>query len=121
MTALRPPHGVNQLIEIVGDDAAIALVRAHGGGRLYVPASPRPKLVDLIGAAAAERLCRARGGEDIEIPLWRRGVYGYLRDRLGLSQAAAARTAGVTARTARNWDHGDTARLADKLQPSLFD
>ena len=120
MDQLRPPHGVNQLIEIVGEDATIALVRAHGGGRLYVPASPRPKLVDLIGAAAAERLCRARGGEDITIPLWKRGVYDYYRNRMGLSQEAAGRKAGIARRTAQNYDAGGGASLSDKLQLDLF-
>ncbi|MEQ8605166.1 MAG: helix-turn-helix transcriptional regulator [Marivibrio sp.] len=120
MTA-RPPHGANQLIEIVGEKLAIEMLRRYGGGRLYVPRKAAGSdLAREVGLAAAEKLSRAFGGDEITVPLWKRGVYAYYRDREGLSQEAAARKAGIARRTAQNWESGAAASLSDKLQPDLF-
>lgn len=117
---IHRPHGVNQLVEIAGEEAAMALVREHGGGRVYVPQRPEGSaLAATVGVDAARKLAEARGGETLEIPLWKRGVYAYHR-RQGWSQARAARAAGVTDRTARNWDNGTARSLADALQDDLF-
>lgn len=61
---------LNELIEAVGEDAALKLIRAFGGTRLYVPHSPEANdlLASTIGYYAATRLARIYGGDRVDVP-----------------------------------------------------
>ena len=62
------PPLARELAECLGIDATLALVRALGGTRVYVPASPGEDLVELLGAYAATALCEQFTGESLDIP-----------------------------------------------------
>ena len=71
---LKSPRGrcsiLSELIAIVGEEAALKLVRAFGGTRLYVPHSPEPNdlLASTIGHFAATKLARIYGGDRVDVP-----------------------------------------------------
>jgi DNA-binding NarL/FixJ family response regulator len=97
----------------------LALIEAHGGTRLYIPAQPNQgqALARLVGLEAAWRLARAHGGETVKVPLARHWRIRVLRER-GLSYAAIARALGTTESAVHR--HLQAARLT-AAQPSLFD
>lgn len=72
--SLKSPRGrcsiLNELIETVGEEATLKLIRAFGGTRLYVPQSPEPNdlLASTIGHFAATRLARIYGGDRVDVP-----------------------------------------------------
>jgi len=61
---------LEELVELVGDDGAAALIEQFGGTRLYVPYTPKKKdtLTMSIGMAAAVKLARIFGGDRVDIP-----------------------------------------------------
>jgi hypothetical protein len=61
---------LGELIEVVGEDATLKLIRAFGGTRLYVPHSPEPNdpLSCAIGHFAALKLARIYGGDRVDVP-----------------------------------------------------
>jgi hypothetical protein len=61
---------LSEMIEIIGEEAALQLIRAFGGTRLYVPHSPEPNdmLASAIGLAAAIKLARVYGGDRLDVP-----------------------------------------------------
>lgn len=60
------------LLSTLGEDDFFALVEAHAGVRLYVPADPaRSELPATIGIDAAYRLAKAYPGGYIRVPLAR--------------------------------------------------
>ncbi len=73
LTDLSPR--LRELVEIIGLPAAVKLIEARGGTRLYVPrkAEEDRLLVRLIGRPAAAKLMRRYGGDVIELD---RGVRG---------------------------------------------
>jgi hypothetical protein len=92
---------LGELIEIVGEEAALKLVGAFGGTRLYVPQLPdaNDALANLIGLSAAQRLARIYGGDRVDVPnpTARRVRILELRNT-GLSADAIARELGCTRR-----------------------
>lgn len=61
-----------ELLEMLGEDAFLALVEARGGIRLFVPEDPTDsQLIDIIGGQAAHRLARKYGRCYIKVPLAR--------------------------------------------------
>ncbi|MTW19111.1 hypothetical protein GJ689_23205 [Rhodoplanes serenus] len=95
MTPLAPPPEVMRLAEVIGEPAALALIEAFPGLRIYVPRSPTERIMAAIGAEAAAQLARAYGGEYLKVPAakqWRVTIY---RTR-GLSYADIARRVGST-------------------------
>ncbi len=86
------------LLELLGEEAFFALVEAHAGIRLYVPADPhRSKLPETIGHDAALRLARAYPGGYIRVPLAREfRTVRYTRS--GMTNSEIARRLGVTER-----------------------
>ncbi len=86
------------LLAMLGEKAFFALVEAHAGIRLYVPADPhRSQLPETIGYDAALRLARAYPGGYIRIPLAR--VFRTIQyTRSGMSNSEIARRLGVTER-----------------------
>jgi hypothetical protein len=69
----KPPAQVEPYIEVIGHDAALALVETFGGVRVYIPKDPPADspVVKAIGMEAAVRLGRALGGESPRIPVAR--------------------------------------------------
>lgn len=118
------PGELRAIAELIGLPAALRLVEARGGRRLYVPAGVAPEhaLVQIVGEAAAAELCRAYAGECLEIP---RAV-GYatavrnadIRQRRsqGVSQSTLAGEHRLTERQIRNIQGGG----ADDRQEGLF-
>jgi Mor family transcriptional regulator len=75
MTSEQMASGILQdLVELIGHQAAIELVRAMGGRRLKIPATisdaePHHPLVFIVGLTAAQKLADAYGGaEAIDLP-----------------------------------------------------
>ncbi|MDC7787988.1 winged helix-turn-helix transcriptional regulator [Rhodoplanes sp. TEM] len=90
-----PPPEVMRLAEVIGVPAALALIEAFPGLRVYVPKAPTERIVSAIGTAAAAQLARAYGGEYLKVPSakpWRVAIY---RGR-GLSYAEIARRTGLS-------------------------
>jgi hypothetical protein len=97
MTETLPPptEEVRRIVQIVGAEAALTLVEAYGGTRLFVPKTPTENHIALLGDGSAKALSQAWGGEYIKVPLgraWRVLVY----NARGLSYAETARKAGCS-------------------------
>ncbi len=92
---------LDELIEAIGEPAALKLVESFGGVRVYVPQMPEPEdvLSQLIGTEATLKLAQIYGGERLELPHpnSRRGKILSLR-RMGLSVDSIALQAGCTRR-----------------------
>lgn len=56
-----------QLVEVIGEESAIALCRSFGGVDYYVPKKPNEELLSIIGNSAWE-LCAEFPGIDITLP-----------------------------------------------------
>lgn len=64
------PQSAAEIVEVVGVEAALRLVEAWGGIRLYVP-QQMPEdhlLVSTLGRAEADQLADRYGGETVQIP-----------------------------------------------------
>ncbi len=90
------------------NDSCLALVRAYGARRLYVPKRLHPlhRLCQLLGHEHAARLSAARGGEYLAIPQlsgWKRSnrnaILASVRATEGLSHEAIANKYRVSRRT----------------------
>lgn len=99
------------IAEAAGLEAALAIAKAHGGCRVYVPKPDWLEkgnsgwLVDLLGRESAIRVAECYGGENIVLPMGpsRRSALNYFRvedaRRRGLTTNAIARELGVGRRT----------------------
>jgi DNA-binding NarL/FixJ family response regulator len=60
MNSTLPPAvgDVARLADLIGLEAALALIEAYGGTRVYIPHEPTEWLTDLVGAPAAGRQWR---------------------------------------------------------------
>lgn len=89
------PHELHWLSNVIGAEATVALIEAHGGTRLYVPKKPEGSgLETTLGAKAAAALATQFGGESPRIPVareWRVRVYHHR----GLSYTAIAKKLGL--------------------------
>ena len=92
---------LEELVSLIGKDAAAKLIDIFGGTRLYVPHSPHDDdlLTGSLGAEAALKLASIYGGDRIEVPnpTPRRARILELRET-GCSVDAIARTLGCTRR-----------------------
>jgi hypothetical protein len=61
-TTLLPPVA-QRLVEHLGLDQALAVIRAYARLPLYVPHAPTAELAAAVGESAAAALCREFGGE----------------------------------------------------------
>ncbi len=109
------PHGLRQLIDCAGSEAAEAILLAHGGTWLNVPRKAAVSALErLVGADAAAALCRRYGGERLLVPqakqwlAWR----GFER---GEPIQEIARRLRVDRRTVQRWHGGQTESLGAKL------
>ncbi|WP_153116044.1 Mor transcription activator family protein [Rhodocyclus tenuis] len=115
------PGELRAIAEIIGIPAALRLVEARGGRRIYFPAGVDAdhQLVKLIGQAPAEALCQAYAGERLEIPR----ALGYVRAvrnahimqsrAQGISQSALAGEHQLSERHIRNIERcaGDDGQM----------
>ncbi|MCL1618355.1 hypothetical protein HF908_08750 [Ralstonia pseudosolanacearum] len=107
--SLLPPV-VQALVDLIGFDATMALVRAFGGTVLWIPKGTRAggatyeSIAEIIGAEATDQLIRRYGGDRISIARcqrlmtvdrWRRIVADFER---GDSAAEIARRHRITER-----------------------
>lgn len=100
MSALPPPtEDVAPLVELIGEEAALRLLEARGGVRVYVadPAEGR-SLADIVGLDAAAAMRRKYGSTRIKLPVgrqWRVLCY----KAMGLSRPKIALRAGCSETT----------------------
>lgn len=52
------PKSARALVEAIGEEHALAVIKAFGGRPLYVPNQPTPELIAAVGEPAAVALCR---------------------------------------------------------------
>ncbi|WP_374631794.1 hypothetical protein [Ferrovibrio sp.] len=109
------PHGLRQLIDCAGSDAAEAILLAHGGTWLNVPKRAAGSALErLVGIDAAAALSHRHGGERLLVPqanqwlAWR----GFGR---GEANQDIARRLRVDRRTVQRWRGGQTESLGSKL------
>lgn len=108
------PPEIARLIDMIGEEATLRFVEAHGGTRVHIRLgrTSRNGLADLLGAAAASALAEAFGGEYLRVPLAKRWRAQHYR-RQGLSYAAIARRLGCSDVTVWEYLHDRaTAQLA---------
>lgn len=91
------------LVGVIGETAAVALVVLFAGTRLYVPGRVKDghAITLAIGQDAAQSLCTSYGGTTIRIPLGRELRAKHYRDQ-GLSNARIAARLGLTEGGVRN-------------------
>lgn len=101
---IRPPPEVAWIIEAAGEKAALDLVSAFGGSRVYFPRRPKPTspVAQAVGLEAARSLGAAVGQEYRKIPLVRRWRALHLR-AAGLGYAEIARTLVVDESAVAAW------------------
>lgn len=105
------PGVLDEIAEVAGLPAAIAIAARTGGTRVYIPARAEDDhwLVDCVGRRAADKICTRFAGERIDMPLYHGGAYPQLRraiakrihdlDQAQLSSRQVAQQVGVTQRT----------------------
>lgn len=66
----RLPAVVRELVELIGVDEALALLRARGGAPLYIAQDPQAAgvLRESLSPTAVAALCRAWGGDTLRLP-----------------------------------------------------
>lgn len=93
------PASVRDLVEVIGLDAALAIVEARGGVRLYVPeaATVDHWLAGLIGLEALAALTEVYAREEIDVPRCA-GALRALREREIVAEAEAGASNAELAR-----------------------
>lgn len=91
MTAFAPPtDDVARLVEIIGPEAAMRLIEARGGTRVYLSDAGEGRTVsDIVGVDAAAKLNAIYGRDKFKVPLardWR--VLCYRQQGLSYRQMA---------------------------------
>ncbi len=125
---LHLPPKLNEIAEVAGLVAAVAIAEARGGTRVHFPARAPDGhwLVELVGREAADKLCehfRARpaGGSEVLIPVGPKNFYARARRRAlelrgAKPVAQIALDLGVTQRVVFKW----FADVPDTRQGVLF-
>lgn len=97
--AFPAPAEIHWLSDVVGADAALGMIEAHGGTRVYVPKDINQNSAARLALPlpAARRMAEAYGGEHILVPIaraWRVRLYR----AAGMTYPAIARRLGITER-----------------------
>lgn len=84
---------IDQLIQLVGEDLTIRLLRAYGGQQKNIPRQPLPEhwLTTLLGLEAASLLCFRFGGDRLQLPRGLR-LLNKIRDQRICDRRAEGRT-----------------------------
>lgn len=87
----------DELIDLIGKEAVIALADEYAGTRLYVPnvAKEGQKLVPVIGYEAASKMGKRYGRASLRIPLFRELRAMHYREQ-GMSNGKIAVRLGLT-------------------------
>lgn len=107
---------LEELVDAIGQQAALQLLAQHGGTRLYIPAHPGPDhaIVKAIGGEAAaklaEHIATGVGGLTIELPRGPAGLAAKHRRRLLEAAGRGDMTEREIAQDLRV--HGRTVRRA---------
>ena len=103
--------GMEELVGVVGEAAALRLLAAHGGERIYVPRvlTEDHRLIRVMGETAAlalvAHMATGMGGTDVDLPRGPSGQAAQQRARLAAAIEAGApaneiaRNLGVSRRT----------------------
>lgn len=121
------PQTAVDIVEVVGIDAALRLVEAWGGLRLYVPqALPADhSLVGILGPALAANMAAHFGGEPLNIPRCLHALRSMRNQRIrgarraGATPAELARQHSLTERQVYNILADDDGGQGDR-QGSLL-
>ena len=125
---LHLPPLLNEIAEVAGVVAALAIAEARGGTRVHFPARAPDGhwLVALVGREAADKLCAhfrstQAGGCHVDVPLGPKNFYAQARRRAlemrdEKSKAQIALELRVSERVVRKWFEDRT----DERQGSLF-
>lgn len=125
---LHLPPLLNEIAEVAGVVAAVAIADARGGTRAHFPARAPDGhwLVELVGREAADKLCAhfratAAGGSYLSIPVGPKNFYSRARRRAlemreSHSASAVALDLGVSERIVYKW----WADKPDDRQGRLF-
>lgn len=126
------PGVLDEIAEVAGLPAAIAIAARTGGTRVYIPARAEDDhwLVDCVGRRAADKICARFSGERIDMPLYHGGAYPQLRraiakrvhdlDRSHRSSREIAIQVGVTQRTVHRHRRAHRGDGDDDGQGSLL-
>lgn len=99
-------HGLRQLADAAGVEAALKIALARGGTRLYIPKRAEGTVLEsLAGIDAARAIVAQFGGEIIEVPLAKRQLNVWLRSA-GWSQTRRGAVLKVARSTVKSWDAG---------------
>lgn len=109
------PDGMRKLIDVAGEEAAIAITLEWGGGFIDVPKRAQGSRIEqVVGAPAAARLCKEYGGERLLIPLSKKPLAAWMLAR-GVSVLEVSRQLRITRKTVQNIKNGQTPSLQGKL------
>lgn len=117
MTQLPPPtDDVARLVDLIGEEAALRLLEARGGTRVYCadPSEDR-SLVAIIGLDAAAKMRAKYGANRVKVPVgrqWRVLCY----KAMGLAHSKIALRAGCSETTV-----GDILNRYGRPTPIQFD
>lgn len=123
------PASALELVDVVGLDAALAIVEARGGVAFYVPVTARPDhwLAGIIGLPALEKLVAYYQGDEIEVPRCAAALRAAREQQIaaeyaaGDSNATLARRYGYTERGIRKLRRRvEDQQKQDERQGGLF-
>jgi hypothetical protein len=114
MNPIPLPHGLQQIADAAGIEAALTIALARAGSRLVVPQRAEGSILEeLVGIDAARQIAQALANERIEIPQARKVLNRWLREK-GWSQEKRAMKLRLARRTVQYWDNDNTpSRQAD--------
>jgi hypothetical protein len=94
---------IDQLVEMIGDDATMALVTRSPGAMVRIPKTVNDRLLEIVNGdeRAARKLAYAFGGTEINVPVAKRWRMAYLHDRKKLSAVEIALALSLSDRSVR--------------------
>lgn len=111
----RLPHGLQQIADAAGIEAALVLGLRCAGRRLRIPQSAEGSdLAGIVGIDEARKIVEHLADERIEIPQAKKILAAWLRGQ-GWSQERVANTLRVARRTVQYWDTGTTPSMQSDL------
>lgn len=123
MTTLPPPtDDVAVLVDLLGPEAALRLVEARGGSRVYL--AEGAVLSEIVGLDGAAALRSRYGASQIKIPIarpWRVLCYlaqGFSRDKTALKAGCGINTVD---RTVKNYGHPNGRTVVVRPASSQLD
>jgi hypothetical protein len=112
------PHGLRQLADAAGIEAALAIALARRGTRLRVPCRAEGSILEgIVGIDAARAIVNDLAEVEIQVPLAKKVLARWLRFEQGWPVPKIAHRLGIAPRTLQYWFSDSTPRL----QHDLFD